>query len=303
MPLDPAAQQFLDSARTLPQPDEISLAEFREAADRIFSAQSPAPDTCSQDVVLPGGDGQPLIARLYKPDTEATVPMIVWAHGGSFVRGRLDHFDAHRRAYAKHSGCAVLAIDQRLSPESTYPAPLEDMYAAFTWAVENAVELGADHTQIGVGGESSGGNLAAATALLARRRGGPHVRLQVLIAPLLDAMSSTASAAELGEGYILTRSQIAWCFNQYAPGGRQDDPLISPFHESDHVGLAPAAVVTIEFDPVRDEGDIYARRLAAAGVPVRHRRIDGMVHHYPGPDVNRIAAELTLELLAEGASV
>lgn len=297
MPLDPAARRFLAAAGAPPSPHEVPLAQFRRAGEQLVRPGPPEAVERVTDLVIPGGDGQPLRARCYQPASTGMHALVVWLHGGSFVRGGLDTFDAARRAYANLSGCRVLAVDQRLAPEARYPAALEDAYAAARWALEHAGELGADPALVGVAGESSGGNLAAATTLLARHRREPALAFQLLFTPILDATLSSPSVAEFASGYLLTREQLAWAYDQYAPGVPRDESLLSPLHEPDLAGLPPAVVITVEYDPARDEAERYAERLASVGVPVKRARIDGMLHHFPGPDALNLAARLTRELL------
>ena len=302
MPLDPQARAFLDVMGNLPQPHEISIEEFRGMLNALVRTGAPGPMARVEEVTIAGGDGQPLLLRVYAPASARPLPVVVWLHGGSFTRGTLDTFDAARRSFANLCDCVVIAVDQRLSPEATFPAPLEDGYAAAVWASKRAADFGGDPLRLGVGGESSGGNLAAALTLVARQRRAPKLAFQILVSPLLDASCGMPSTLEFAEGYVLTRRQLAWCYGQYAPGVPADDPLLSPLHEPELSGLPQAVVVTMEFDPVRDEGERYADKLAAAGVPVRRARVDGMVHHYPGERGALAVIELTRAMLASGAS-
>jgi acetyl esterase len=239
--------------------------------------------------------------RIYVPEGEGPFSALVWIHGGSFVRGTLDMFDAGRRAFAKASGCIVVAVDQRLSPEAQFPKPLEDAHAALLWTVENAARFGGDPARIGVAGESSGTNIAAALTLKlrdAKTPKTPQLAFQVLLMPLVDAHCNTQSMNEFADGYVLTRRQLIWAYQQYAPNVDRNDPLISPLLAKDLSGLPPAVIVTIEFDPVRDEGEAYAKRLEQSGVPVRRARIPGMVHHFAGPDLIPTAARLLRDVLS-----
>jgi acetyl esterase len=275
----------------------MPLAEFRALAERLVGQGEREPVGRVDNRTVAGGDGQALGLRLYLPAGPRPAPVVVWAHGGSFTRGSLDVFDAARRSFANESGCIVVAVDQRLSPEARYPAPLADIHAAVRWAAVHAEGFGGDPDLIGVAGESSGGNLAAAETLLARDRAQP-LAFQILFTPLVDATLTLPSVEEYGQGYVLTRRQLLWAYEQYAPGVPRTTPALSPLHEPDLAGLPPAVVVTVEYDPVRDEGEAYADRLAAAGVLVHRTRLDGMVHHFPGPTAMRTTARLTRELLA-----
>jgi acetyl esterase len=297
MPLHPDARAFLDKMAGSPQPNEVSIDEFRRAASGLVPGASPLQTGRVVDIAITGGDSQRMNVRVYTPEGTGPFPVVVWIHGGSFVRGTLDMFDAGRRAFTKESNCIVVAVDQRLSPEAQFPAPLNDGYAAFTWAVSHAAELGGDPALVGVAGDSSGGNLAAALALMARDKSGPNPAFQLLVEPLLDAHCDTPSMNELAKGYILTKSQLEWAYQQYAPNVPRDNPLISPLRATNLRGLPPAAIVTIEYDPLRDDGERYAAKLAEAGVTVLNVRIAGMLHHFPGPDFIPTSARLLRELI------
>lgn len=299
MPLHDQARAFLDRMSSTPQPNDIPIEEFRRAAASLIASGPEIRIGKVENTDIPGGNGQKMGLRIYVPESTGPFPVLVWVHGGSFVRGTLDMFDAGRRAFVKASGCVVVAVDQRLSPEAQYPAPLNDAYAALLWTSKNATRLGGDPSLIGVAGESSGGNLAAALTLMAREANKPSLAFQLLLMPLVDAHCQTKSMQELADGYVLTRRQLLWAYRQYAPSADPDDPLISPLRATDLGGLPPAVIVTVEFDPVRDEGEAYADRLQEAGVSVRRARIPGMVHHFAGPDLIPTAVKLLRDLLTE----
>jgi acetyl esterase len=300
MPLSASAQAFLKAMASLPQPPDVGVPAFRDQLARLLPPQpgEPEPVAAVVDREIPGGDGQPLAIRIYRPDVPGPAPAAVWLHGGSFVRGTLDTFDAARRSFANLSGFVVVAVDQRLAPETRFPGPLHDAHAAWLWTVDHAAELGVDPSAVGVAGESSGGNLAAATALLAARAGDGAPAFQVLLVPVLDATCALPSVTAFGANHLLTAAQMGWMYEQYAPGVDRRTPLLSPLHAAELHGLAPAVVVTVEYDPARDEGEQYGRRLADAGVPVELARIDGMVHHFPGPDAVPLLARLSRRLVA-----
>ncbi len=279
------------------QPNDIPIEEFRRAASAVIATGPVLQIGEVNEVQIPGGDSQQLKLRIYRPEGRGPFPVLVWVHGGSFTRRTLDMFDGGRRAFVKASGCIIVAVDQRLSPEARFPAPLNDAYAALIWASAHAVEIGGDASRLGVAGESSGANIAAAAALLARDRRKPELAFQLLLEPLVDAHCDTPSINELAEGYLLTKRQLVWAYQQYAPGVSLDEPLLSPLRAADLSGLPPAVVVTVEFDPVRDEGEQYATRLVAAGVRVLSARIPGMVHHFTGPEMLPTTVRLLHELL------
>ena len=297
MPLHPDARAFLDKMAGSPQPNETSIEEFRRAASTLVPGGPPLQVGRVVDIAITGGNSQGMNVRVYTPDGTGPFPVVVWLHGGSFVRGTLDMFDAGRRAFTKASDCIVVSVDQRLSPEAQFPGPLHDGFAALTWAASHAAALGGDPALVGVAGESSGGNLAAALALMTRDKTGPKPAFQLLIEPLLDARCDSPSMDEFAEGYILTKDQLVWAYQQYAPNVPRDNPLISPLRATDLRGLPSAAIVTVEYDPVRDDGERYAAKLAEVGVTVLNVCIAGMLHHFPGPDLIPTAARMLRQLI------
>ncbi|MBU6252003.1 MAG: alpha/beta hydrolase [Alphaproteobacteria bacterium] len=229
--------------------------------------------------------GRSVEARLYVPNgAPETPPLIVYFHGGGWVLGSLDTHDTTCRELAEDSSAAVLSIDYRLAPEARYPAAAEDCYDATCWARDHAAELGIDGTRLAVAGDSAGGNLAAAVSLMARDRGGPALRHQLLIYPVTDADFTTSSYIANGSGaYFLSTSAMRWFWQHYLGGtAPQDAPLARVLHTSDLAGLAPATVITAQYDPLRDEGDAYAQKLAEAGVATDHHIAPGMIHGFFG---------------------
>jgi acetyl esterase len=227
---------------------------------------------------LPVGD---LRARLYVP-TRATArsPLLVYFHGGGWVYGDLDSHDPVCRFLSERSGVRVLAVDYRLAPEHPFPAAYEDALAAYRWVVEHASSLGADPARLGVGGDSAGGTLAATTAIAAAREGLP-LTFQLLIYPAADMTTKTESRHMFGRGFYLTDEFMDLAKAHYLPdGSRWADPEVSPLLGDVPSGLAPAYVVTAGFDPLRDEGEAYARKLAEAGVEVELRRFPDQIHGF-----------------------
>jgi acetyl esterase len=225
----------------------------------------------------------PLKARHYAPVRGSERrPLLVFLHGGGFVLGDLETHDAACRLLCRHAELHVLAVDYRLAPEHPFPAGLEDASAAFAWARAHAEELGADPARIAVGGDSAGGNLAAALSQLAVREGTPVPALQLLLYPALDRTVDRESMGHFAEGFFLTRADIAWFHDHYTGtvGADRSDPRISPLVCRELSGLPPALVITAGFDPLRDEGEAYAAALQAAGTPVTLRRFDGLVHGF-----------------------
>ena len=284
MPLHPQAQAFIDTFNALDRPpiSELSVEVAREALKGVLPPSDEAIGAID-DFEVPGGDGQPVRARAYTPRDarERPLPLMIFLHGGGWVTGDLDSHDATCRALANASGCKVVALDYRLAPEHKFPAGLDDCYAALEWLASHAGDLGIDARRIAIGGDSAGGNLAAAVALMARDRGGPALAFQLLVYPVTHHAFDTPSYATFGNGHLLTEEGMRWHWNHYLASDTDGlDPLASPLLAPDLRGLPPALVIVAECDPLCDESEAYARRLADAGVPVECRRYDGMLHAF-----------------------
>jgi acetyl esterase len=224
-------------------------------------------------------DGGEIAVRVYEPGGDGPFPCHVYFHGGGFWLGNLEMSDASCRATAVDAGCVVASVDYRLAPEATFPVPAEDCFTALRWVVDHAAELHVDAGRVSVGGASAGGNLAAVVALMARDRGGPDLVLQVLEIPVTDLTMSQESVRSNGVGYLLTTTSIEQYTSYYlADPADATNPYASPLLAPDLTNLPPAVVMTAELDPLRDEGEAYARRLAEAGVPVEATRWDGQFH-------------------------
>jgi acetyl esterase/lipase len=227
-------------------------------------------------------DGHVVSARLYHPASRTRDALLVWLHGGGWVVGDLDDADVDSRALAAASGLSVLSVDYRLAPENPYPAGLDDACRAAAWAARTPQQLDLEpEFFLAVGGDSAGGNLAAAVALRARDEGEPRINFQLLVYPVTDHDLDLPSYEAFGEGYWQTTEEMAWYWDHYlADTGLRSDPLASPLRASSHRGLPPALVITAEFDPLRDEGEAYAEKLRAADVPVKLTRYEGMIHGF-----------------------
>ncbi|MEQ1702107.1 MAG: alpha/beta hydrolase [Ilumatobacteraceae bacterium] len=276
MPLHPQAVALLDLMAQIGDPplEESTPEQAREARKaRQLPSTTPIHEVRDLDA-----DGVP--TRLYRPNDRTDLGLLVYLHGGGWVIGDLDSHDGVCRALANGSGHAVLSVDYRLAPEHPFPAPLEDAIHATRWAHAHAAELGCRADRLAIGGDSAGANLAAVVAQLAPV---PLVH-QLLVYPVTDCTRSHASYEENGEGYFLTKASMGWFIDHYLSGGvgTPADPRVSPLFAADHVLAAtpPALVITAEFDPLRDEGDAYATRLAALGVPTSHVRFGGMFHAF-----------------------
>lgn len=234
------------------------------------------------DISIPGPAG-PMSARRYVPDgsgSPALSALLLYFHGGGFVIGDLDTHDSLCRLICRDGGIQVISVDYRLAPEHKAPAAVDDAYAAYQWALDHAAGLGA--TRIVVGGDSAGGNLAAVVAQQARDSELPLPALQLLLYPVTDLSSDTRSKTLFADGYFLGKRDMDWFAGHYLDGAEvsAQDPLVSPLLSEDLSGLPPALVVTAGFDPLRDEGNRYARALREAGVVVDLREERSMIHAF-----------------------
>jgi acetyl esterase len=283
MPVTPEVQTILDliAAFEAGAPAEMTPAAMRANYSALSMAESKAEMASVTDRVVPGPGGE-IPIRVYVPtDDPGPLPVLVYFHGGGWVIGDLETHDGTVRAVAEGSGATVVSVDYRLAPEHPFPAGVDDCVAAVRWVAANAAELGVDPGRLAVGGDSAGGNLAAVAAA-ELRDSDVDVRFQLLVYPVTDGTMGHPSVAENSEGYFLTAETMDWFWGHYVGDGDRTAPRCSPFHLGDEalVGLPPALVITAEFDPLRDEGEAYAARLAAVGVEATASRYDGMIHGF-----------------------
>ena len=207
---------------------------------------------------------------------------LLYFHGGGWVVGDIASHDVLCRSLANGAGCVVVSVDYRLAPEHKFPAAPEDSYAATKWVAENAASLGVDAKRIAVGGDSAGGNLAAAVAQMARDRGGPQIKFQLLIYPATDWLHESPSHREFSEdGFILSRADMVWFYGHYmSSDSDRANPYFSPACAKSLAGLPAAYVMTCAVDPLRDEGEAYAEALRKAGVTVKSKRYAGVCHGF-----------------------
>ena len=231
-----------------------------------------------EDLTLPAADGTPLAARLYAPSI-ATLPVLLYLHGGGFTIGNLETHDSLCRQLALRSGAAVLALDYRLAPEHRFPAAVEDSWSAMRWLAQHGTTLNLDPARIAVGGDSAGGTLAAVCAIHARDIGLP-LRAQLLITPGTTAHADTPSHRRFADGFLLEAAGIEWFFGHYIAPAQRDDWRFAPLNAAELDGVAPACVILAECDPLVDEGVAYADRLRLAGVDVELELYRGLTHDF-----------------------
>ncbi|WP_353257391.1 alpha/beta hydrolase fold domain-containing protein [Hyphomonas sp.] len=236
----------------------------------------------AEDLTIPGPDGNTIPARLYRPSAQdPRHPLIVYFHMGGGVIGDLETCNAWCAALALGTQAPVLSVDYRLAPQHKFPAGLNDCIAAYKWALANAETFGAPAGKAAVGGDSMGGNFSAIISQQMKREGGPVPVLQLLIYPAIDISKDYPSKKTFAKTFSLSQDTMDWFMKQYLPEGTNlADLRISPGHSADLSGLPPAVVITAGHDPLSDEGDEYAQRLKAAGVPVVHKRYDQLAHAF-----------------------
>jgi acetyl esterase len=256
-------------------PVDQARAGHEAETERMSGPGEPVAQVRDLRIESPGG---PIRARLYRPEGDGRLPLLVYLHGGGWMLGSIDSFDTLVRALANAAGAIVLSVGYRLAPEAPFPAGLEDCLSAVRWAASNAAELGADPERLAVAGDSAGANLA--TVVARRLRGEVDLRMQALIYPVTDAGCNTASYREFGERHGLTAASMQRFWNLYLDGADGMHPDASPLRAQDLTGWPPAIVLTAGCDPLRDEGEAYADALRAAGVEVECHRYEGAIHGF-----------------------
>lgn len=285
MPVDPQVQALLEhlEAQGVPPFEQMNVSQAREVMSQFKALQAEPEEVAEvRNILVPGPAGR-LPVRVYHPTSGTVLPLMVYFHGGGWVIGNVEVNDTACRALANATGAVVASVEYRLAPETKFPGPVEDAYAATRWLAEHAAELDADRNRLVVAGDSAGGNLAAVVALAARDRAGPQIAHQVLLFPVTAPArgSEFRSYTDNAEGYVLTRASMEWFWEHYLHSSEDEThPYASPLYARDFAGLPPATVVTAEFDPLRDEGLAYARKLSEAGVEVTSTTYDGMIHDF-----------------------
>ncbi len=309
MTVDGQLQNLLMLINAAPQQEwTVERApEFRAIFDGTLAMLGGGPSTVTvEDLTCPGPAGE-IALRVFRPSRgggapgdeafvsdegpggeEARPATLVFFHGGGFVIGSIDTHDRDCRFLAEGSGCAVVSVEYRLAPEHPFPAAPDDCFAALKWVAEHGDELGLDTSRLGVGGDSAGGNLTAVTALRARDEGGPDLSFQLLVYPVVDMTPTREnptypSITENGEGYFLTLQDMLFFGECYVPVvDERSHAHASPLLAESLAGLPPALVMTGGYDPLRDQGEAYAKALAGAGVAVQHSHYEGAIHGVMG---------------------
>jgi len=282
MALEPQTKAYLEQAAKAPRPADQTMKQARAAINKKLTfGDFPIHVGNVEDIRIPFAWGK-LMARVYTPEGSGPFPIVVYYHGGGWVYNNVGTHDSVCRHMAKLSDCIFISIEYRLAPETKFPGPVEDSYGALEWIYDNAVSLNGIPDKLAVAGDSAGGNLAAATCLLARDRKGPDIKLQVLMFPVTDHYSTeTKSYFEVNIPGALNGDQMIWFWDLYLNKNEDvNNPYISPLRAKSLKNLPPAIITTAENDPLLNEGEAYAKRLQDAGVPVTYSCCSGVVHAY-----------------------
>lgn len=281
--LDPQADALLDrlTEGITPPSATLSVERMRTELDALLTDENPETVGETQHTELQGPGGA-LPIKIYAPEGEGPFPVLVYCHGGGWVRGSLEGYDGLCRRITNRASCLVVSVGYRRAPEHPFPAAFEDCYHVTEWAAENARELGGDPDRIAVGGDSAGGNLAAAVTLAARDRDGPALSHQLLLYPTVNPPTVTwfDSYDSNGEGYLLEMDSVQWYLDQYCDEADVGNQYAFPIRARSLADVPPATVVTAGFDPLADEGEAYVERLESAGVDVTHFRYDDQIHAF-----------------------
>jgi acetyl esterase len=285
MALHPNLRHLIDAKLAAGQPPqwELPIADVRRGFRALWTPAMtgvalPARRVADVSITV---SGVTLSARLYAPERDRAYPILIYLHGGGFVKGGLDECDAFCRNLSMLAQHIVISVAYRLAPEHPFPAALDDAIAATAWVCEHAADLGATPGPVVICGESAGGNLAALTALHARSDPRIAIRHQVLLQPVVDFALTFPSIAMNPTECLVPKADLAWYYRTYA-GADHDmkDPCVSPLYANDLSGLAPALIIAAEYDTLRDEARAYAERLQAAGVATRYSCYPGMIHGF-----------------------
>lgn len=282
MPVDPQIQTLLDKGTGVPATHTLPVDVARAQYEARIALMAPPADIAGTRELITEGPGGKLRIRLYTPQGSGPFPLLVFFHGSGFVLCSLETHDGMCRNLCAGAQCVVASVDYRLAPEHKFPAGIDDCLHATRWAAAHAAELGADASRVAIGGDSAGGTMAAVTALRVRDEGAPGLRGQLLLYPVTDYHTpGTPSYEKNAEGYGLTRDTMKWFWNHYLTHPSEGaHPHASPLRAADFTGLPPALVITAEYDPLRDEGELYAERLRRAGVSTALSRYDGVNHGF-----------------------
>ena len=282
--LENAAREFCEATANPPYLFDLGPVEGRKTVDQVQAGEIDRPDVEIEDTAVPGGPSGDVSVRILRPKgATGVLPVILYIHGAGWVFGNSHTHDRLIRELATGAGAAVVFPNYSLSPEAPYPTAIEESFTVARWVAEHGAGKRLDGTRMAVAGDSVGGNMSAAITLMAKERGGPSLAAQVLFYPVTDASFDTGSYHQFAEGYFLRRDAMQWFWDQYTTDPAERAQITaSPLRATADqlVGLPPALVITGEADVLRDEGEAYANKLRAAGVPVTAVRYQGIIHDF-----------------------
>ncbi|MGF7047416.1 acetyl esterase/lipase [Paenibacillus sp. DS2015] len=283
--LEPAAQKFADDNAKPPFLSDLGPEKGRETVDKVQSGDIYKPEVDIEDIMVPGGPTGEVSVRIVRPpnSSSANLPIILYVHGAGWVFGNEHTHDRLIRELAVGAEAAVVFPKYSLSPEAKYPIAIEEIYTVLLWAADKGSEHGLDPSKLSVGGDSVGGNMAAAITLMAKERSGPKIAKQLLFYPVTDASFDTESYHQFAEGYFLQRDGMKWFWDQYTTDPEERAQITaSPLRATIEQlrDLPEALVITGEADVLRDEGEAYATKLREAGVNVTAVRFQGIIHDF-----------------------
>lgn len=305
MSLAPEIKAFIDSqvASGAPAVWEAPVSQLRANTQGRVATSGPVEPVHSIENRFIPGPTSDLPLRIYRPTKNSATPAILYFHGGGFVLNNLDFYDASLTRLANQSGMTIIAVNYQKAPEHPFPIPFDDCYSTLLWVREHATDLDINREAIGVAGDSAGGNLASAVAIKARDNK-ISLAFQLLVYPCNGRDFTTDSYRNLATGYGLTRQAMEWFWDQYLQGSDHDqNPYAIPMVETDFSNLAPAVIITAEYDPLLSDGQCYARHLEDSGVLVHYRQFDGMNHGFftnlGVTPTAKVAIDYAAELLKE----
>ena len=267
-------------AAGLPQVWEAPIPIIRDLTQgRVAFAGTPEPIHAVINRFIPGPTAD-LPIRIYRPNNDQSAPALVFFHGGGWVLNFLDIYDAALHRLANQSGSVIISVNYQKAPEHPFPAPFDDCYATLLWVKAHAEELGIDSNRVGVGGDSAGGNLAAAVAIKARDEA-VSLRYQLLVYPCVDRDFTTKSYIECATDFGLTTQAMQWFWDQYLQGSHHDNnPYAAPMRAKSLVGVAPSIIITAQYDPLVSDSENYSGKLQGDGAEVIYREFPGMIHGF-----------------------
>lgn len=280
--IDVQTEKFLSKInQSPPEFRKIPLEEWEHFVKEESSTATLHPNVRIENVHIEGPNGQ-LGLRIYRPKSDGLLPVFIFFHGGGWTAGSLNHYDYFCQEICDQTKCLLVSVDYGQAPRYTYPQPLDDCFFAVEWIGKNISDKGGDVQRMAIGGDSAGGNLAAAVTLRARTNQKPHFLCQMLICPALNYNFDTLSYFEFSEGYFISREDMKFFWNNYlAQTQTKRNPFISPLQADSLKNLPPAFLVIANFDPLRDEGLAYGLRLHREGVPTIIKRFNS-IHGFYG---------------------